>query len=392
MIFCVGYDNNYMSLILTRLLYPEDEVVCSFITELLLQQNIDACYYWGCEIYYSDIDNIFLLIWKVYFDFYAEYNPKMEKYIATRYRHWKEDRNLQYIFDIIHNLFHFTSSSKVFLLRQHACIQRKPLTIYRRSKHKKWEWLNKFDRKFYTFLKALYKKNLRCVATELCNLTRTHDAKEIYDTIIAYCAGSVPLLPSATIEKKWSNRAWTDDFHGLLALVVHLGTDMERILVKPVYKKPMADDVERYKLFHAQLEERHRTTCRAYRILRDFRHYSLHPGAGAFRTARNSVSDFKAKNILHWEYYAYNSPVWKERFRKYNGRQCDKDNTVYFDDDDNLELFYSRYGLEFDEQSHRTQSASLLHIKPLSWHRWHQNIFSEEPIIVFGNEHVYAYW
>ena len=50
-----------MSLILTRLLYPEDEVVCSFITELLLQQNIDACYYWGCEIYYSDIDNMCLV-------------------------------------------------------------------------------------------------------------------------------------------------------------------------------------------------------------------------------------------------------------------------------------------------------------------------------------------
>ena len=380
-----------MSLTLTRLLYPEDEVVCSFITELLLQQNIDACYYWSCEIYYSDIDNIFLLIWKVYFDFYAEYNPKMEKYIATRYRHWTKDRNLQYIFDIIHNLFHFTSSSKVFLLRQHACIQDTPLTIYRRSKHKKWEWLNEFDRKFRTFLKALHKKNLGCATVELRNLTQKYDAKEIYDTIIAYYAGSVSLLPSAIIERKWSNRAWADDFHGLLALVIHLDTDIEHILAKPVYKKPTADDVERYKLFHTQLEERHRTACNVYRILRDFRHYPLHPGAGAFRTARSSISDFKVKNMLHWEYYAYNSPVWEERFSRYNGKRCDKDSTVHFDNDDNLEIFYDRYGLEFDEQSRSTQSASLLHIKPLPWYGWHQSIFSEKPIITFDDEYVYAY-
>ena len=55
-------------------------------------------------------------------------------------------------------------------------------------------------------------------------------------------------------------------------------------------------------------------------------------------------------STMKWDYYASFSPVWKERIEDYKGRIDDVTKRVIFDDDDDQEEFYDRYGYEPDEQ------------------------------------------
>ena len=84
-----------MTFTLTRLLYSHDEVKYSLINSLLEQRNISECYFWCSELYYSDTNDIFKFIWKVYFDFYAIYNPGLEKYIQKKKSHGTPRENLE---------------------------------------------------------------------------------------------------------------------------------------------------------------------------------------------------------------------------------------------------------------------------------------------------------
>ena len=68
---------------LTRFLYIKDEVELSLVTALLKKKNLQECYYWAFELYYSGFDTeLFQLLWKIYFDFYYEYNPIFIKIIS----------------------------------------------------------------------------------------------------------------------------------------------------------------------------------------------------------------------------------------------------------------------------------------------------------------------
>lgn len=56
-----------------------------------------------------------------------------------------------------------------------------------------------------------------------------------------------------------------------------------------------------------------------------------------------------------WEYYAFECPLWKQRFLDYGGKKCDETQKVSFDTLENAENFYDRYNLEPDEQTLEVQ-------------------------------------
>ena len=58
---------------------------------LLNKQNLDRVLFWCYELYYSTYENdIFPLLFKIYFDFYALKNPKFYDYITKNYDKWKK--------------------------------------------------------------------------------------------------------------------------------------------------------------------------------------------------------------------------------------------------------------------------------------------------------------
>jgi hypothetical protein len=62
------------------------------------------------------------------------------------------------------------------------------------------------------------------------------------------------------------------------------------------------------------------------------------------------IYDICINDLDLWEYYAFNSPLWKARINASSG-SFDINNKLVFPDDELLESFYDKYGYEPDEQS-----------------------------------------
>jgi hypothetical protein len=52
----------------------------------------------------------------------------------------------------------------------------------------------------------------------------------------------------------------------------------------------------------------------------------------------------------HWLYYCLDTPIWRQRIFKYKGRLNHEQKKVEFDDEDNLQEFYDKWGYYPDEQ------------------------------------------
>lgn len=371
-----------MTFTLTRLLYSRDEVEYSLINSLLEKKNISECYFWSCELYYSDKNDenrVFELIWKIYFDFYAIYNPGLEKYIQKKEKNWNLSRELNIIIFIIYNLFQCNISSDVFLLRQYTYQKKDSLIMYK-VKGKKWNWVNDFPASYRSFVIAIHKKHIANATVILYNLVKHRDIKEIYNIIIRYYSKSVALKTPELMESTWRNRHWKDNFHSLLALMLHLETPIDKITYPLVLKQPSRKTIERLKQHNIDITGRHDNCDRVYRILSDFRTYTINEMVGVFKLNRYSVSNFKQECRKRWEYYANNSFIWRERIQRFNGEI--KSKYVVFPEIAKEENdFYDLYGLELDEQSHDTQMQSVCDIDEFSIEDWHNKIFMFPSIV-----------
>jgi len=73
---------------------------------------------------------------------------------------------------------------------------------------------------------------------------------------------------------------------------------------------------------------------------------------GLKREKDDSLINCLLNNLRYnWLFYASHSPIWKTRVLEYNGTIDNDKKTVTFSNDDDLENFYDKYGLEPDEQS-----------------------------------------
>lgn len=84
-------------------------------------------------------------------------------------------------------------------------------------------------------------------------------------------------------------------------------------------------------------------------------------------TTCNSVFDLKLPNeetiknayYYNWIYYASRLPLWEDRILKCNGVIDETHEKVVFNNDEDLEMFYQKYGYEPDEQSVELQSKFM---------------------------------
>ncbi len=380
---------------LSRLLYPIDEVYTSFVTELLVRNNIDKCFFWISELYYSK-EKVIEFMWKIYFDFYAEINPKLDSYIKKKTLSYTKTESLQDVFDIVENLFICKSTSTVFLLRQYEIMINKPLITYKKTNKAKWEWLKEYSSEYSTLLKALHKNNLICSATELRNIMKKKTSHDIYNTIVSYFSKHIVLVSSDAIEKKWKSTIWYDDYHGLLALIAHLSADPQDIKRQHVFKKTTNACVAEYILCNKDIESRHTKKDRVYSILSHHRRYKLHHGAKVFNIKKIIMSIDLKQITENWIFYAYDCKLWKMRIKEWGGRLNNKQKMVDFNCDEKKSEFYDRYYLEVDEQPKDIQNMSddtryIEGVNKIFWQTWHSKIFDNDPIIHFPNTFRFTY-
>ena len=156
------------TLIFTRYLYNYDEVILSGLECLLKHTNIEECYYWFYEIYSSGyVDEIWVILWKIYYDFYAEKNVFLEKKMKQHYRGWKKNKSFKQIMNVLRTMhtLHKKTSGRVFMMRLYYCnTLRQVLSRKNRSK------LKKTNRKFDILKYGLIENKDPIVGYYMCTL------------------------------------------------------------------------------------------------------------------------------------------------------------------------------------------------------------------------------
>jgi hypothetical protein len=387
---------------LTRYLYSRDEVELSFVVSLLEKKDIMECYFWAFELYYSGYD-ISQLIWKIFYDFYFHYNSKLEVIIHNKLSKWRENNDYKNIAYIIQNLFRSKISHVVFTLRQRILHENYKYE-FKPKRGRRPNWLNKYEKKYIPLIIAISNSDYYNIAYYLYYLidNNTHDISyTIFVAIMKYFSldhehdhymridNFTENALNDDVQKYWDLREYSDDKHYLLSMIVHLMTNTntgKKSDKKSDKKSSNILVIPREKHLEWIINTDTETNYPPYRSLENKRIYKINSLIGSFKLVRNNFChpetlDLKFINTC-WETYAYNTPCWKKRFIEFNGGLDDR-NQIIFDNDDNLENFYEKYGYEPDEQTTEIQDTSIGHIDKISKKYWYETIFDENNLNEF---------
>ena len=358
---------------LTRFLYPVDEVQYSLITSLVKKENIDACYYWAFELYYSGLENhLFDLFFKIHYDFYAERNPKLEHYIVNKRKKWMEDKDIRHVAFIVKNLFIATPTPTVFLMRQYINSSGHPSHVYNAASGSSVSHIN-FTAEYKNLCMAISYGRLANIAHDINRLVKRDGSDVVREVIIDHFRiefGGFIDRGREKLDKAWNERIIFDDIHLLLAMIVHLMVDDDKINTRSVFGTPLQENIDEIlEIENTVIEKKYRTLC----FKRKWKTCDL---IGSFELSRHhSLSKFIEDNWFHWEYYASGVPLWYKRIQDYNGIINHDKRELVFHDEEMEEQFREQYGYELDEQPKEVQDLSLHNIMSSSWKLWFYNIF-----------------
>lgn len=392
---------NTQDVALTRLLYIKDEVMYSLINSILVKKDIRECYFWLGEWHYSDPQDewdIFTYIWKIYLDFYAVYNPTLERYIQTKQKKWEKIKEYSVIVHIFHNLFYLKISSEVFQLRQYLKETRNKMFIYKKNRNIDYKWLSNYPAIYHTLLIAIKKKHTINACVHVKNLMDNVNVNtyDIYRVILRYYSASITMIDDKKIVNRWRARRWNcDDLHGIIAIVVHLSIDSSEIKHPLVFKVPSCKEMKLVLEHNDNIIKRHDTGHRVYRILRDFRLYDVHRLTNLFRLSRNTLNNINSYYSLfdNWEYYAYQTPLWRERIDRCGGYFVKQELLFQKDYEEKTNVkkysenidFNDHYNLEPDEQSIQTQLRGIAMDDVITMEEWIREVFDSQSILQIDN-------
>ena len=105
-------------LVFTRYLYVKDEVRIALLVSIL--NKSDDAIFWAYELYHSGFKNeVFELIWKIYYDFFATLNPTFEAYLLKKHKELimtDDSSHDRIICSIIQDLLFRQFNSDVFII------------------------------------------------------------------------------------------------------------------------------------------------------------------------------------------------------------------------------------------------------------------------------------
>jgi hypothetical protein len=360
---------------LTRYLYFRDECFYSLVFSLIKKNSFEEVVFWAGEIYYSGFHELLWEhIWKMYYDFYAIKYPKYEKKINRLSKEVSKEAEFKNIVYIL-NLFYY-SKPLVTVFAFRIANPQSPTHVYMGRTPK---WLKKLD------LEKSERRLIRSIhhgrkVNVAFYLNQEPDTQKSYNAIKKYFTYKGFTLKSKSLDKiNYKNKS-----HILLALVCHMSLDASDVETRAIYKK----------LDESLLaKQTHINDCvePLFKTLDEKRLYQISPLIGAFKLERFGIEKLDYKDILrrHWDYFAYNTPLWKERIDNCNGTlDKDKFELIFKNDNDNDE-FYEKYNYEPDEQSQETQEKSICKINKEDGMRWLNSINDDMGIKKEMNQPIY---
>lgn len=200
----------------------------AFVNALIEKRDLKDCY-----TKVETVSCIFDLLWRIYLDFYAQLNPKMEVFIEKKQKLWKEKRDSKHVIYVIKNMFISKSSRVVFEARKYVFDGGITTHIYPKGKGAHYNLTMAIKNGHMNNVAYILKKNVVAVAdTEKVADAHTDkvadaDNKVLFNVIIDYFEKKYGGADRENIDEKWKNRPMTGCSyeHYLLALIAHLSAN-----------------------------------------------------------------------------------------------------------------------------------------------------------------------
>lgn len=338
--------------VLTRYLYIYDEVLLSLQQSILTKSSFDEAVFWTCELFYSGYESkLWEFIYKLYYNFYAIIYPKYERKLTKL----SENSNLEHILNAICILYHSKINIDVFKLYQVR--PKTPTKHYK--KHPLWLSEMGIDDKYSNFLIALDKEHY---LNMMYYLNKFDDFIKVYEIVKRYFR---EIHGMKLNDKPVNSVKYNDLRHIITALILYLRKDISTINKKSIFKKYTHSD------FLDQIKSDNKPVERKYKTLPHRLRYTISDKIGCFKLSRSELNCSVSEMLwYHWEYFAYETPLWKKRFDKYKIKINHEKQKIEFLDVDEEEEFYDQWYYEPDEQTKEVQNRITIDIPKICILDW----------------------
>jgi len=324
---------------LSEHLYPLDEVVISLIQSVISRRTVKECLYWLLELH-SSVDTTSDSLLCLYHLFFAVRNQGLDGYIHRKLRSFASTpTDITPLADIVCALRISKPSLDTYLIWLAATSESLPTRVFKAPPT---------TARFAGLIRSICRSDLSNVGAYLRVAASSAPPCRIIDDLVSHfgipvlqtsecsepdliyaCAMAACSFPQGQSAKAPSNFARAPP-RMVEEMVGHFKSAPQRAWSK---------------LAHRRLYPTHTTVLGR-------------PHGGTY--ARYDVEDLALSCWHSWEYYCYDSRLWRQRFERYGGIRNESTRSVAFPDDDLLEAFYDNgNAMDFDEQPAETQSMSL---------------------------------
>jgi len=310
--------------VFTRFLYCYDEVKANLLIELLWRKDFYKVIFWATEIFCSGFHgDLWEQIWRMYYEFYALTNSvsfTKIKNCQNKYNAIK-DKNKAFVMvlKILNEMFHSEPTCELFII--HNMYKNPTMNV-------KYELLyGKIKKHFETMnIKAL--------------------SRNLYICVKKYPDDVIECVEKITKRKVKINNDYSNTYLKLLAFLFRKPKKQKKKpILKSCYSKYMLE------LVYFKMGER------PNKVLKKWRKYCISDYTAAFKLKRTNA-DLNKCFWYNWEYFASNSPFWREKIEEYNGKINKLKKTIEFPNDDLYEGFNEAYNYDIDELDLETQQKS----------------------------------
>lgn len=350
------------SLIFTRYLYIKDEVRIALLISLLHKK--DDAIFWAYELYYSGFQQeLFTLLWQIYYDFYATLNPAFEPYFFKKHAKWLNTHADTIVSAIVQDLLFRPFNTDIFFLRN--IISTFQIDIeYHLDTHTILTCQDLSTNMAHWIETANYRSLAQWIEE---NAGTKWEPIEIYKCCLDIFESRGTKLTKSKLIKEFGSRGHNNKQLLLVKIMTLISKDAHLKKGRSIYFSVSQDDIACFQTLE---------TAPPYRILREAAIYNIdeYKCLALFQLKRNQYN-LDDRYWHHWEYHASFSPLWLSRIRDCRGYVDYIEGRVKFIDDEHFEHFYDLYGLEPDEQSKEIQDKSITRIDTgKQWVDFHRSL------------------
>lgn len=291
----------------TRFLYNREYVEYSLLLSLL-NRNKEEALFWTYELYFSGYKrHTFILLWDFYYNLYASFFMRLEKFLYRKTRQWFHNTNDDTIIGtFVINLVSREPCADFYFMNKKTIDYPNILMPYVKKMENGEDCFVVLDNFIYDF--NCFEKTAKKSYTNLITLFKNID-----------------ILPESVLKVACVSRM----FSGLFL------KDEKNGLDKPFYINLKKEDIYDY-------ENRPFIKLKAWKVPQKRCLYTVQIPPFSNKLTMNDYFD--------WLYYATGCLLWRKRIKRYNGFIDYENKEILFDNDDDLEDFYDSYHMEPDEQ------------------------------------------